>query len=416
MLYYLLPLSFICECFRVLGIFSNNLFYTGYKFVIIFLGFYYISRYNNKKYEYFLFYILYLMLTGLKYSFNDVSFNIYISALIEQILPMFMFYIGTAKNIDHKKLMTVMICSFAIMLTFTLYAYFTMPSWYVSYLNGLKGLSDKEYGETYYSTYMRFTGTWANSYDVMYLGFAVFSYSIVRIFVGNYRRFYMYYVAAISFIALILCQQRSAIAGSIVVLIVMFAYYVRNFKRRKLSIGWMVAIVIMMIMGAFYYFADRVSELSLMFDDILKRFSFTQAFSERADKVFRVFDVWKDPFFGDGLGIYSQAAHFSGYISVNDCEWIKMLTETGIVGLFMFIYIILKQIKKALLNYRYYYFELAVVIFYLVAMIGSDSLSMESIMSIFFWYSLGSINRIKEKDEIYSSNTSIQGCVPKSYN
>ena len=96
--------------------------------------------------------------------------------------------------------------------------------------------------------------------------------------------------------------------------------------------------------------------------------------------------------FGQGIGRFSNEAKLYGYPSIMDSEWIKLLCEIGIVGVSLIVIFFIRIIKMGLSNYKNNFFELSVIIFFLISMIGSNSLEQPIVKhSVFLWFCAGQI-------------------------
>ena len=96
-------------------------------------------------------------------------------------------------------------------------------------------------------------------------------------------------------------------------------------------------------------------------------------------------------FWGDGIGRYSHLAYQQNKLAITDCQYIQTLHETGYFGLIGYILLFIYLIVNGMRNIKLNIFEIGVLIFYLIAMIGANPLSNQGIHTIFLWICCGRI-------------------------
>lgn len=386
---YSFPCYLIYQYFIARGLVGNGQFLAIAKFLVIITGLlsFFSIKNKNAVFGMITIFIIYTILSVFQYTFNNKPISCYFDAINNFIIPIFMFYVGMNSRMPNNKFITLFAVATSISVLLTIPAYVTFAPWYVNYVhsNWLSGLQTSSF--EYKLETLRFGGVFADSYGVMYLCFPVFVFCLYEIFVKKTGNVFMYFVAALNAVSLLLCQQRTAmffLFASLLYFLVIGGHKLKN-------------ILILAIIGFVFAYlfiksnAERFADIALLLQDRSEKMSFFTAFEERRDKVFSVFSVWDNVIFGDGVGVYSHEAFRKGLISVNDNGWIKLLVENGIIGLLLFISIVVTSLRKALKNMTNYHTEIIIIIFYLVAMIGSDSLSMMTAFSIFFWFAIGRI-------------------------
>lgn len=96
-------------------------------------------------------------------------------------------------------------------------------------------------------------------------------------------------------------------------------------------------------------------------------------------------------FFEIGIGRYSHLAYQQNKLAITDCQYIQTLHETGYFGLIGYILLFIYLIVNGMRNIKLNIFEIGVLIFYLIAMIGANPLSNQGIHTIFLWICCGRI-------------------------
>ena len=94
---------------------------------------------------------------------------------------------------------------------------------------------------------------------------------------------------------------------------------------------------------------------------------------------------------GDGIGRYSAAAYRMGKDAITDQQYLLTVYETGYWGCFGYGVIILAVIIKGLKSFSVNYFELTIILFYLLAMSGANCLSSFGQHIAIFWMCCGRI-------------------------
>ena len=362
-----------------------NYFITAIKLSVLLLFFNILNKrsYYHSITTLFSVFIIYIVLSGWKYLLDDRPFFVYYDALSNFVMPMLMFYVGVHYDMKEKMYLSFAI-AFAIPLLLTMVDYLRLSPWYLNYLISYRH-DNGTIDEGLLLNNLHFSGPFVETYFLMYLGFPVLAYVLEKIMLKKERSWILFTLVSIFFISLILCQQRTAMISAVFAL-VYYAFFSKNWKMLG-SIFFAVVVIVALsfALGG----GDRIADIQLLLLDRTENMSFSSAFGQRQDNVFRVFPVWQDYILGDGVGFYSHAAHYSGYISVNDCGWIKLLVENGALGVLLFLIIVTKTIFR---GFRLkYYCEVLIILFFMLAMVGSDSLSMDISHSLFFWYTIGYI-------------------------
>ena len=380
------PLVLLCQLMMALGLVSSNYPLTLLNVEYLIVGgmsILYVN-YNKDAKLLMLLFFLYSVLSGVVYIFNDRPISCYIDALRNYMLPMLMFYIGMNSSVDTYKFLKPFAYIMTIALVITLYAYITFAPWYTSYLTSNVSAAEVDAK----LNFLRFSGPYPDTYYVQYLCIGMLAYFLNKVIIIQEREIMDYFILIILAVSLIMCQQRSAMLFT-ALSIPYFLFFT------KYRVKYLTAFVVLLLLFviAVYYFADadRIDAIIGLLSDRTENMTFSKAFGERQDKVFRVFSVWNNVIFGDGVGVYGHEAFYNGFVSVNDNGWIKLLVEQGMVGVLFFVFIVSVSLAKALKKIRDFLPEIFIIMFYMVAMIGSDSLSMVIEMSVFFWFALGRI-------------------------
>lgn len=94
--------------------------------------------------------------------------------------------------------------------------------------------------------------------------------------------------------------------------------------------------------------------------------------------------------FGLGMGSCGHAAHYAGCEAITDVEYMKLFYEFGMFGISLLGFIIVSTLIRGIKRIKYLLGEVLILLYYLAAGIGSDSLTF-FIFSVMFWYTLGRV-------------------------
>jgi hypothetical protein len=213
-------------------------------------------------------------------------------------------------------------------------------------------------------------------------------------------------IAVISVTSAFLCQQRIAIASAIAI-VIFYGFYLMKLNRGGQKFGviiayTLIALLVVNVMGALAHFEwyDRIFTLV---EERIELMDFEDAMSHRTNQynIRRSSDLFL--IFGSGMGSCGHAAVFAGYKGVADGEFVKTFYEYGVVGCFILGSIILSSLYRGVKFFKLYNVEVLIMVFYLAAGIGSNSLTF-FIYSIMFWYSMGRIWNKKYYERLKREN------------
>lgn len=344
-------------------------------------------------------FLFYCLISIIFYLFNGLPISCYINTLRSFLFPIIFAYLGYEFSSDYNFNRWYLIgCAFCFLVGF--YLYITMPPYYLQFLADARSntwyINDSGKDEEYILEMTRFSSFFTTSYAISCLSIPSLVLSLSFSLKGHtvMNKGWCYFLALISFIAAILCQQRISIAYSVLCLS-FFIFYSPQITKKKNNMGLILLIVFVTIlvvsifdMIAHLDWVERIYNLVKMRIDEM---SFSKAMSERTSQ-YSSFNRATDLsyIFGLGLGSCGHAAGAAGFQSINDGEYIKLFYEFGIVGCVLLIIVIMPTLLRGLKYFKFFYAEVLIIIFYLISGIAADSLTF-FIFSIMFWYSLGRI-------------------------
>lgn len=359
---------------------------------------------NNQFVRYVNIFLLYSLLTVVFYILNDTPLSCYTSNFRQFVFPIMFAYLGYAYSKDNEFNKWYLIaCAFCFVVGFYLYA--TGSGYYVAFLNEARSnlwyADENQYlNEANILEFTRFSSFFTTSYIIAFFSIPALvlslAYSIDE--KSPLSKAWCYAIAVVSFIAAIICQQRITIAFSIVIILFYGLFAGRISNGKKMAITWLAYVVIffvaVVVFGQISHF-DWYDRLAELVGARFEAMNITQAISERAGQ-YESFDraTGLSYIFGLGLGSCGHAAVSAGLKAITDGEFVKMFYELGIVGCLLFALPIFSTLRRGLKNFKDYHAEVLIMLFYLAAGLGADSLTF-FVYSAMFWFAMG---RIWNKD------------------
>ena len=232
-------------------------------------------------------------------------------------------------------------------------------------------------------------------YPFIQIGHAFLLKQIVSKWSSNIvNKFYIFLISqpVLAFIA-ILTQQRAPLF--IIAAITLIYIAIGFFKKKrdghtslKLSIIYFLIASICMF-GVFVSFID-IDMLARLLEKI-EVLSDASVFLDERANIFSQFLAKDVTLFGDGIGRYSAAAYRMGKNAITDQQYLLTAYETGYWGCLGYGFIILVVIIKGLKSFSVNYFEIIIILFYLLAMSGANCLSSFGQHIAIFWICCGRI-------------------------
>lgn len=100
---------------------------------------------------------------------------------------------------------------------------------------------------------------------------------------------------------------------------------------------------------------------------------------------------------GDGAGRHAIYAYKYGQEGILDSEYVKLLVEQGYVGLAILVLLIIVAIWKCIKYFKSLALELSIILFFVLTMIGADSLSTADKHCFIFWVTIGRVSAFSPK-------------------
>lgn len=269
--------------------------------------------------------------------------------------------------------------------------YILSPPWYLNFKLQIwsDSLSDNRILEM-----TRLSAFWVYPYWISYGCAIMYSYLIIKYFTQGYmggkETFLLMFIVLIA----ILTQQRAPLF--IIALLTLIFIILGLFKKRKKGHISLRTSIFYFIVSAICMFAIFLTVIDTdMLIRLLEKIEILEDVSTFLDNRAEIFDNFQTKtvsLFGDGIGRYSHAAYFLGKEAITDQQYLRIIYETGYWGCIGYTIIIIAVIKQGLKNFSYNYFEMVIIVFYLLAMTGANCLSVvEQQHTAIFWLCCGRV-------------------------
>lgn len=359
---------------------------------IIFITIGCLSQRINALSKFILVAILTITLTSL---LNSYPINALISGIRWQLFYMLAFIVGTSKYLATWKFFDVMVWVVFIVDLIGLYLYFTSPGWYMDYK--FQNLDLEYITDNMMLEMTRLSSFWPYPYWVSYGSACCYFYILCQYYYGNIKSKNALFFLLFFFFILLLAQQRLplffvACATLILLIRSMSSHDSNRMQFVSLLLGIIVSLLILLLIVLPIVLDSSILEFGIqkieaMFDKsesrendffLVDRFNFIKNI-----------DFKGASFFGEGLGRYSLNSDAS--YKILDNMWLTIFVESGIWGLFVYIFIFLCVVKKGCKNLKYNLFELGILGMFLIAMFGANCLSKNTQHAIVLWLCCGRI-------------------------
>lgn len=330
----------------------------------------------------------------IQYLYNDTPFICYINDASNYLAAMLFYYVGISDDRPgrtfYKKYLYVTVAVFAV----GLLCYVTTPSWYVTrYLDIVNSKSLLAYSENNVLNDLRYSAFFGDSYAVSHLSVFAAAMAIFEIVSKKGKSLILPIVCLmIAILSSVASMHRASIVGSVIVLM-MFFYY--NHKTYRYSVNIKFALFCVLLLVGFLLFLPSVDDrMTNIFDMVTERVDDNMSLGKALDERKNTHELMASMrffLFGHGLGSGGASARQFGLPGISDMQYLKMFFENGIVGAVLFILIIIRALSRGIKYIKYYLTEVSIVLFILVAMLGSNSLSIYYFYVFPFWYAVGRI-------------------------
>lgn len=346
------------------------------------------------------FFLIYSMIT---YFFAEYTYpmRLYYLGIRSQVVPMLFYFIARSKFFKSDDFFENIRAPLFFAMVVGVFFYFFQPAFYVAYkasviwANFDANVNDLS-GKLLYE-FTRMSSFWPHSYFIGYSSLFLFMYSSKKIVIDNCYKKFDLACFGLSFFCLFFAQQRVSIAFCLLFFfaLTVYATFKRLPTRSFLYALWVGAIIFGI--GIFFVVMNFLDVDFL--DYVLNRTVNYQGsiVGDRLD-MFSEF-IKRLSFFGAGLGRYGHGAVELGYIGIPDSDYIRIPAELGIFGLVILMIICLGSLFNGIKLFKYAFFEICVICFALVAMLGAAVWELGTLQPFLYWFCIGHIQSKFERRE-----------------
>lgn len=323
----------------------------------------------------------------------------YTNEIFNYIPAMLYFFVGASSNVDTEKFYRYLLISATISFTIGLLLYFTTPDWYVSKLaewaNQSK-IASVEMSETSVLEHTRFQSYLMSEYAISHFtmfGLAVVCFTAFREDKYKISSKWVYLSIFVLLVCAIISQMRVAMFCSVATFLSFIIYDIFISKKGK-SLRIILVISVILITAVAYFICSNREQFELvssLMSNRMEEMSIGKALKGRENQIDNLMSTWNWVIIGHGLGSGGAISLLGGYPGVTDQNYIKILYENGLLGMLLFMIIIIKTLIKAIKKYRYYTIELVIIVFVMIAMLGSNTLCFAYLYILPFWFAIGRV-------------------------
>ena len=337
-------------------------------------------------------FFVYVLLSIQGYLYNGIPISAYIEDLATQSTPMIFFFIAYNKRIDKEDFYKNYIYAIVLSLIIGLYFYIFPSGQYISYAE--RAFSSNYESQLDYVNYIiRFNSIFGSvvtgSLSVLLFVLSFYRWCIYEDDDLKYRYFWLF-SSILSFLCAFMTSQRSAMVMAVFSLAAM-AFFILRYNKRSVIPFVLITIAAIMIVlpWAMTNFGDFFAEWTERLDSV------GEAVGERDNQWISVLSNSKNIILGTGLGSVGHHAIEYGKFVVPDGGLVKYIAEFGIIGMAIFVLILINAFVKGIKNMKLLYRELLVVFVVVAQSVGSNVLSFQQVLPL-FWFSIGVIASYKK--------------------
>lgn len=348
---------------------------------------------------------VFLLYSLVSYLFVDYAYlvRLYYLGVRSEIIPALFYFIARSSKFKSDEFFENMKLPLLFAMICGMFFYFFSPVFYITYKmnviwNAVNADVDELSGYLLYEM-TRLSSFWPHSYFIGYSSLFLFIYASKKIIVDNCYKKIDIACFALSFFCLFFAQQRVSIAFCLLYFVLLTACAtLKNLPSKNhlyllwltaIIFGVMIFIIAILVIGTDFveYILDR--SINYKGNMIVDRFDLFKAFFSRLS------------FWGEGLGKYGHGAVEFGFVSVPDCDYIRVPSELGFVGLGMLMSICLISLIKGFNIFKYAIFEVCCLSFCLVAMLGAAPWELGTLQPFLYWFCIGHIqSKYDRKNEL----------------
>ena len=334
------------------------------------------------------FFALLLLGIFLSWVINEFAYQeiLIVRCLGSEVAFMMAYFIGCSlKDDEYDNLFQKCLKPVAILSVIGIYLFLFPPQWY---LDRMSHLGEEEIT----LEDQRMKSIFSSPYILSYISCILLTYVLFRIFqYGEPFKKYRYYIL-LHVVTLLLCMQRAPLGGAVVGFGGAILYYAVKYQRLSVLVRSLFLSLVLLLSTYFFISNskdERVGYLRYKIESVI--YNDETDFAESRYNI-SYMEV-RHSLLGDGAG--RHAAWAGKYHSTNmpDGQYKKVMQERGDIGFAIFVIFLALVFLKCVIYVRYLCFELCIMIFLLVSMIGANPLT--QIHPYLFWLIMGRVSAFR---------------------
>ena len=298
-----------------------------------------------------------------------------------QIAFMMFYLVGKNGNTDIYLFFRKSIIPLSICCIIGFYFFFFPPGWY------MERIMEQDNFDGYNLLELaRLKSVFASPYHIAYFCSIISIYMIFCIvkkkaYATHYGKFILLF-----FITMLFAMMRAPILCFLMSIFICAFYSQKYYSNNKFIFGIILITSFIILSGSIiitYIDTNILDFMTNKLDSVVN--SSDDLMSNRLDLGVS-YNLW-----GDGTGRHAIYADKYGSDSYRDSEYAKWVVEQGYIGIVILFILLSMLLFKCIRHFKFLHFELCILLFYIITMIGANSLTTADKHCFIFWLVAGRI-------------------------
>lgn len=328
-----------------------------------------------------------LLLSGILVSWFINVFDhqeiIIVRCIGSEVAYMMAYLIGCSlKEREYDRLFQRCLLPVAILSIIGVYMFFFPPTWY---LNRMSHMGE----QTITLEGQRMKSIFSSPYTLSYISCVLFTYALFKVLKEreSFKKYRLYII--IQIITLLLCMQRAPLGGAIIGLGGALTFYTIKYQKISYLVKSLVGLLVLVSVLTVCINNSKDERM-----EYLKYKIETVINNNESDFINSRYNInymtVEHTLLGDGAGKHAAWANQYNYVNMADGQYKKIMQERGDLGFVVFVVFMALVLIKCVRFAGALSFELCVMLFLLVSMIGANPLT--QIHPYLFWIIIGRIS------------------------
>lgn len=298
-----------------------------------------------------------------------------------QIAFMMFYWVGKNGKTDIYLFFRKAIIPLSICCIIGFYFFFFPPGWYMERI-----LNQENFNGYNLLELTRLKSVFASPYHIAYFCSMTSIYMVFCIikkkeYATNYSKFILLFLLTMLF-----AMMRAPIICFLISVFIGIGYSIIFKPNNKFILGIILAISVIIFIGFIiiaYIDTNILDFMTIKLDSMLN--GSNELMDNRLDLGVS-YNLW-----GDGTGRHAIYADKYNSESYRDSEYAKWIIEQGYIGITILIILLSMLSLKCIKHFKFLHFEFCLLIFYMITMIGANSLTTADKHCFIFWLIAGRI-------------------------